>query len=84
MIYDDGFECPTGLVVVVGIWLAKIVPKRNALGAYEDYDPNKKIIHYSHLILKINIKLCRYKRRPKNKILWKFSMQEHEVIMNAL
>ena len=40
---DDGFEYPIGSVVVVGTWLAKIVPTRNGLGAYEDYEPNKRL-----------------------------------------
>jgi len=71
-------------MVVVGTWLAKIVPTRNGLGAYEYYEPNKKSIHYSHLILTTNVKLSRYKGRPTNKVLLKILMQEHEVIMNVL
>ena len=71
---DDGFEYPTGSVVVVGTWLAKILSTRNGLGAYEDYEPNKKFIQYSYLILATNIKLSKYKGKPTNKVLWKISM----------
>lgn len=81
---DDGFEYPTSSMVVVGTWLQKIVSIKNDLEAYKDYEENKKIIRYSHLILATNIKLSRYKGRPTNRVLWNISMQEHEAIMNAL
>jgi len=81
---DDGFEYPIGFMVLVGTWIRKIVSTRNGLEAYEDYEPNKKIIHYLHLILEINIKLSRYKGMPTNRVFWKYSIQEHETIMNAL
>jgi len=54
------------------------------LGPYEYYEENKKINHYSHLILETNIKLSIYKGRLVSKMLWKISMQEHEETMNAL
>jgi len=53
------------------------------LGAYKDYK-GRQIIHFSHLILATKIKLERYKGRPTNRLLWKYSMQELEAIMNAL
>jgi len=56
-------------MVVVGTWLQKIVSIKNDLEAYKDYEENKKIIRYSHLILATNIKLSRYKGRPTNRVL---------------
>ena len=46
--------------------------------------PKKKILHYSDLVVAINIKLDRYKGRPANKVLWKNLMDEHETIIDVL
>jgi hypothetical protein len=81
---DDGFEYPIGSVVVVGTWLRKYLTRRNGLPAFEDYQSEKKIIHYSHLVVATNIKLERYKGKPANKILWTLSMEDHEAIIDAL
>jgi len=80
---DNEFKYPTSSMVVVSTWIKKIVSRRNGLRAYEDYEANKKIIHYSNLILATNIKLTSYKESPTNRDLWNISMQEHEAIMNT-
>lgn len=81
---DDGYDYPTGSVVVVGTWLRKYLTRKNGLPAFEDYELEKKIIHYSHLVVATNIKLDRYRGRPANKQLWTLSMEEHETIIDAL
>lgn len=81
---DDGFQYLVGSIVVVGTWLRKYLTRRNGLPAYEDYQSEKKIIHYSHLVVATNIKLERYKGRPANKVLWTLSVEEHEAIIDAL
>ena len=81
---DDGFEYPIGSVVVAGTWVRRYLTRRNGLPTFEDYQTEKKILHYSHLVVATNIKLERYKRRPANKVLWTISMDEHETIIDAL
>ena len=51
---------------------------------FEDYQSEKKILHYSHLTVAMNIKIERDKGRPANKVLWTISMDEHETIIDAL
>ena len=80
---DDGFEYTIGSVIVVGTWLGTYLTRRNSLPTFEDYQSEKKILHYSHLVA-MNIKLERYKGRPANKLLWTISMDEHETILDAL
>ena len=81
---DDGFEYPIGSVVVAGTWRRRNLTRRNGLPAFEDYQTEKKFLHYSHLVVATNIKLERYKGRPANKVLWTISMLEHETIIDAL
>ena len=71
---DDGFEYPTGSMVVVNTWLWKLFSRRNDLGTYKYYETHKKFIHYLYLILETNIKLSKYKGRPTNKVLWNISI----------
>ena len=80
---DDGFEYPIGSIVVVGTWLRTYLTRRNDLPTFEDYQSEKKILHYSHLVVATNIKLERYKGKPANKILWTISMDEHKIIIDA-
>lgn len=81
---DDGFEYPIGSVIVAGTWLHKYLTRRNGLPTFEDYQFEKKILHYSHLVVAMNIKLERYKGRPANKVLWTISMDENKTIIDAL
>ena len=81
---DDGFEYPIGSIVVAGTWLRTYLTRRNGLPAFEDYQPEKKILHYSHLVVSMNIKLERYKGRLTSKVLWIVSMEDHEAIIDAL
>ena len=81
---DDGFEYPIRSVVVAGTWLCRYLTRRNGLLAFEDYQTEKKILHYSHLLVATNIKLERYQGRPANKVLWRISMDKHETIIDAL
>jgi hypothetical protein len=81
---DDGFEYPIGFVVVAGTWLHRYLTRRNSFPAFEDYQTEKNILHYSHLVVATNIKLERYKGRPTNKVLWTISMDDHETIIDAL
>ena len=81
---DDGFEYPIGSVVVVGTWLRRYLTRRNGFPTFEDYRTEKKILHYSHLVVATNVKLERQKGRPTNKVLWTISMDEHETIIDAL
>ncbi len=81
---DDAFEYPVGSIVVASTWLRRYLTRRNDLPAFEDYQSEKKILHYSHLVVATNIKLQRYKGRPANKVLWTISIDEHETIIDAL
>ena len=78
------FDYLIGYVVVASTWLHRYLTRRNGLPAFEDYQTEKKILHYSHLVVATNIKLERYKGRPTNKVLWTISMDEHETIIDAL
>lgn len=81
---DDGFEYSIGSMVVVHTWIRACIIRQNGFHTYEDYQIDKNIIHYSHLVLATNIKLNRFHGRPHNKVLWKNLIEEHEIIMDAL
>ena len=81
---DDCFEYPVGFFIIAGTWIGSYLTRRNGLPAFEDYQTEKKILHYSYLVVATNIKLERYKGRPANKVLWTISMDEHETIIDAL
>ena len=81
---DDGFEYPIRSVVATGTWLRTYLTTINGLPAFEDYRSEKNILHYSHFLVATNIKLERYKGRPTNKVLWTISIDEHEIIIDAL
>lgn len=54
----------------------KLSTRNNGLGEYKYYEIDKKIIHYSYLILGKNIKLSIYKGKPNNKVLLYILIQE--------
>ena len=48
---NDGFEYPIGSIIVADTWLCRYLTRRNGLLAFEDYQTEKKILHYSHLVV---------------------------------
>lgn len=82
---DKSWLYPIGSVVVVGTCLRKYLTRRlTGFPAFNDYEVDKKIIHYLHLILETNIKLSNYKGKPYNRMLWTLSSDDHEMIIDTL
>ena len=44
----------------------------------------RKILHYSNLVVTSNIHLIKYGGKPHNKILWKVHESDHEAILETL
>ena len=80
----DGFTYPTSLVVVAGTWLRTYMIRKNGVPAFEDYEKNKTILMYSHLVISTNVKLSKHQGRPKTKELWTISTANHEALLETL
>ena len=52
---DDRFTYPTGPMVFAGTWLWTYMLRRNGIPAFEDYQKQKIILIYSHLIIAKNV-----------------------------
>ena len=58
--------------------------KNPNLWLFEDGKKNRKILHYSNLVVASNVHLIKYGGKPHNKILWKVCKSDHEVILETL
>ena len=81
---DDGFMFPTGSVVVAGTWLRTYMIRKNGILAFENYEKQKTILMYSHLVIETNVKLLKHHAKPKTKQLWTLINVDHEAILDTL
>ena len=81
---DDGFTYPTGSVVVARIWLRTYMLRRNRIPTFDDYQKNKIILIYLHLIIATNVKFLKHQGRPKVKEPFTITNVDHEVMLETL
>ncbi|XP_059072923.1 uncharacterized protein LOC131873750 [Cryptomeria japonica] len=84
IIDGDGIEYPIGPVVVTGTWLQRYPIKNFDVWLFEDFETQRHILHFSNLVVAINIHLMKYRGRPHNKILWKVHESDHEEILDTI
>ena len=51
---------------------------------FENFEIHRHILHYSYLIVVINIQLILYHGRPLNKKLWKACESNYEAILDII
>ena len=81
---DYGFTYPTGLVVVTITWLQTYMLRRNEIPPFEDYQKQKIILIYLHLIIATNVKLLTHQGRPKLKELFTIMNVDHDALLETL
>ncbi len=81
---DDGFTYPTGSMVVAGTWLWTCMLKRNKIPTFKDYQKDKIILTFLHLIIATNVKLLEHQGRPKVKELFTITDVDHEGLLETL
>ena len=84
VIDGEGLEYHVGAVVVIGTWLRQYSMKNHNLWLFEDWQTERKILHYSNLFVASNVHLIKYGGKPHNKILWKVRESDHEAILETL
>ena len=85
MVIDgEGLEYHIGAVVVTDTWLRRYSMKNPNLWLFEDWQTERKILHYSNLVVASNVHLIKYDEKPHNKTLWKVRESDHEAILETL
>ena len=84
VIDGEGLEYHVGAVVVTGTWLRRYLMKNPNLWLFEDWQTERKILHYSNHVVASNVHLIKYGGKPDNKILWKVRESDHEAILETL
>ena len=84
VIDGEGLEYHVGAVVVTDTWLRRYSMKNPNLWLFEDWQIERKILHYSNLFVTSNLHLIKYGEKLNNKILWKVCKSKHEVILETL
>ena len=84
VIDGEGLEYHVGVVVVTGTWLRRYSMRNPNLWLFEDWQIERKILHYSNLVVASNVHLIKYGGKPHNKILWKVCELDHEAILKTL
>ena len=51
---------------------------------FEDSRIERNILHYSNLVIALNVHLIQYGGKPHNKTLWKVCESDHEAILETL
>ena len=84
VIDGEGLEYHVSVVVVTGTWLRRYPMKNPNLWLFEDWQTERKILHYSNLVVASNVHLIKYGGKPHNKNLWKVRESDHEAILETL
>ena len=58
--------------------------KNTNLWLFKDWKIERKILHYSNLIVTSNVHFIKYGRKPHNKILWKVHESDHQPRLETL
>lgn len=83
VIDGEDLEYHIGAVVVTGTWLRQYSMKNPIFWLFEDWKTERKILHYSNLLVASNFHLIKYGGKPHNKILWKVRKSDHEAILET-
>jgi hypothetical protein len=70
--------------VVAGTWLQTYMIRRNVIPTFEDYQKNKTVLIYLHLIISTNVKLLKHQGRPKVKEIFTITNVDHEALLETL
>ena len=84
VIDGEGIEYHIGAVVVTSTWLRRYCMKNPNLWLFKDWKIERKILHYSNLVVASKVHLIKYGGKPHNKILWKVHKSDHEAILETL
>ena len=84
VIDGEGLEYHVGVVVVTDRWLRRYSMKNPNLWLFEDWQIERKILHYLNFIVTSNVHLIKYGGKPHNMILWKVHESDHEAILETL
>ena len=84
VIDGEGLEYHVSAVVVTVTWLRRYSMKNPNLWLFEAWKTERKILHYSNLVVASNVHLIKYGGNPHNKTLWKICELDHEAILETL
>ena len=71
VIDGEGLEYHISALVVTGTWLRRYSMKNPNLWLFEDWQIERKILHYSNLVFASNVHLIKYGGKTHNNILCK-------------
>ena len=83
IIDGEGLEYHIGAVVVTRTWLRQYSMKNPNLWLFEDWQIERKILHYSNLVVTSNVHFIKYGGKPHNKILWKVHESNYEATLGT-
>ena len=72
------------VVVITDTWLRQYSMKNLNLWLFKDWQTERKILHYSNLVVMSNVHLIKYGVKPHNKTLWKVLESNHKAILETL
>ena len=84
VIDGEGIEYHIGAVVVTNTWLRRYPMKDLNLWLFKDWKIERKILHYSNLVIISIIHLINYGGKSYSKTLWKAHESEHEAILETI
>ena len=84
VINGEGLEYHISVLVVTSTWLRQDSMINPNLWLFEDWKTERKILHYSNLVVASNVHLIKYHGKKHNKTLWKVCESDHGAILETL